>query len=188
MKRSRQELRDLLRLMWGRPYYIRGLEQATERWGGLAGFGRAYEANQAHLEDLYMKGDSAFEDGVNLGFSFNCLTGTPRTLILYNATGGPHQGDYNVYAFPPGSQDEITSDENLGVVLPGWGPTTWTLDLRLEKTFKLGNGNLGVLADFNNITNNQKETNWVYNNRDDFGRVTTRQNPLSAQIGVRYRF
>ena len=75
-----------------------------------------------------------------------------------------------------------------GVVLPGWGPTTWTLDVRLEKAFRLGGGSFGILADFTNLTNNQKVTNWVYNDREDFGDVTARQSPLSAQFGVRYRF
>lgn len=73
MKRSRQELRDLLRVMLDDPENMLGLEQATERWGGLAGFGRAYEANEAEFEDLCIE-DSAFVDGVDLGFSWGLLT------------------------------------------------------------------------------------------------------------------
>jgi hypothetical protein len=73
VKRSRQELRDLLRLMLDDPESMLGLEQATERWGGLAGFGRAYEADEALFEDLCIQ-DSAFVDGVDLGFSWGLLT------------------------------------------------------------------------------------------------------------------
>lgn len=73
MKRSRRELHDLLRLMWGDPENMLGLIQATERWGGLAGFGRAYEAGEALFEDLCPQ-DSSFVDGVDLGLSWGLLT------------------------------------------------------------------------------------------------------------------
>lgn len=72
MKRSELELPDLLRLAWGVPENMLGLEQATERWGGLAGFGRAYDAGEAEFSDLCIE-DGAFVDGVDLGFSWGVL-------------------------------------------------------------------------------------------------------------------
>ena len=65
-------MRDLLRLAWGVPENMLGLELAAERWGGLAGFGRAYEANEAEFEDLCIE-DGAFADGVHLGFAWGML-------------------------------------------------------------------------------------------------------------------
>jgi hypothetical protein len=156
------------------------------RWGELG-------LSTRHV--VRANGTYFFPHDLQLGFSFNATTGDPRTLFLYNdpATGGPDSGAYNLYAFPRGSQREITFNNPSfpGIVLPGFGPTTWALDLRVEKNFRLGQGKLGVLVDFFNVTNNQRETTWIYEARTGptgFGYLTGRQSPMSAQLGVRYRF
>lgn len=69
-----KELHDMLRSMWGVSENLLGLEQATEeRWGGLEGFGKAYEAGEADFTDLCIE-DSAFVDGIDLGFAWGLLT------------------------------------------------------------------------------------------------------------------
>jgi hypothetical protein len=64
----------LLNIMGGDTCNLLGLEQTTEeRWGGLDGFGRAYEAADADFVDLCI-GDSAFCDGIDLGFAWGLMT------------------------------------------------------------------------------------------------------------------
>ena len=65
---------ELLDIMGGDECNLLALEQTTEgRWGGLEGFGRAYEAGDADFVDLCI-GDHAFCDSVELGFAWGLLT------------------------------------------------------------------------------------------------------------------
>ena len=79
---GKKELHDMLRSMWGDPASILGLELCTEeRWGGLAGFGKAYEAGEAEFTDLCIE-DSAFVDGIDLGFAWGLLSAAANLANL----------------------------------------------------------------------------------------------------------
>jgi hypothetical protein len=63
----------------------------------------------------------------------------------YDAGGNPTAYAYGtMFLTPRGSE--------------GRTPTTWTLDVHAEYTFKLKKTSLGVFADVFNLTNNQKPT------------------------------
>jgi len=60
----------LLKLVSDETANLWPLESATEeRWGGLAGFSKAYEAGDAEFSDLL-----EFGDGADLGFAWGLLT------------------------------------------------------------------------------------------------------------------
>jgi hypothetical protein len=69
-------------------------------------------------------------------------------------------------------------------------PTFWQVDFRLEKTIDMGNvGNLGLMLDFFNITNNNMSLG-VQNqaNARNADQIMEIVNPRVVRLGVRLRF
>lgn len=64
----------VLDTMGGDTINLWALEQTTaERWGGLSGFAAAYAGGEAEFSCLCLD-DSAFADGIDLGFAWGLLT------------------------------------------------------------------------------------------------------------------
>jgi outer membrane receptor protein involved in Fe transport len=110
-------------------------------------------------------------DVVVSGF-YRYLSGLPYTRTLL--VEGLPQGPVTVFAEPRGSR---TVD------------ATSVVDLRLEKTFQLGNSNrLGVMLDVFNLTNASTVIAEGVQTGIDLGKPTAIRNPRIARLGVRFRW
>ena len=68
-------------------------------------------------------------------------------------------------------------------------PSLGGLDLRLEKTFRIGrHGTAGLYVDMFNITNVGRATAYDAMSGPDFGKVWGWTDPRTGQLGLRYSF
>jgi outer membrane receptor protein involved in Fe transport len=139
---------------------------------------------------------------LDLGFRFRLHTGRPvwvlgviRQLDQWNYD--PNDTDlieHAVIITPGGAEGQIVAQDGTK---PLYMPVLSILDLRLDKSFKLGPGNLRVMLDMFNIFNSKAVTNAMVKKISvpdtdillrDVGRVVGLVAPRTFRLGVLYQF
>ncbi len=121
--------------------------------------------------------------GVNLGWYFRYLSGSPTTrtitsnLVGLSGASALHQGNTTIYGEPRGST---------------LYPDFWQLDLRLEKTFRVSFISLGIFADCFNVFNRAFKTGmWMNASNQSVNKylvMTAINDPRIIQLGARIEF
>jgi len=113
--------------------------------------------------------------GINLTGYYEYGSGSPWTRGLYSETAGLslYQGNVAILAEPRGSQHL---------------PDLHTLSVRVEKSFRIGSGQLGILADIFNVFNASTVTAMGTLTNVNFNDVLGIVSPRYINLGIRYRF
>jgi len=120
--------------------------------------------------------------GINLSAFYQFGTGEPYTRILRSTEAGLgylYQGMVSIFAEPRGSRR--LPDQHL-------------LDMRLEKTFNIWKGQIGLQLDIYNVFNNNKATsvgnitNWDWFQDERGQKIYSIMSPRAFQLGLIYRF
>jgi outer membrane receptor protein involved in Fe transport len=110
----------------------------------------------------------------------------PRADVLFGWTYGIQSGrtyDRIIRARLPNRVNVLTEPRGSRRL-----DTRYTLDLRIEKKFNLGKGQLGILADIFNLANNAAVTGNNPTTGDAFELPNSVTEPRKIQLGVRYIF
>jgi len=126
---------------------------------------------------IKLAGAYTFPFGINVGFRYVLLSGLPYTKYLID----PYLGYYAMYETPLGGKDPKTGKVRRY-------PTRHSLDLRVEKTFKVWKGFLGVYVDIFNIFNANTPISYYTQDNPLFEKVAERMSPINAKINIRYSF
>jgi outer membrane receptor protein involved in Fe transport len=124
-----------------------------------------------------LAGSYIFPYGIHLGFQYRHLSGFPYTKLLIN----PFYNFYGMYETPLGADDPATG-------IARRYPSLNTLDLRIEKTFRVGKGNLGVYADIYNTFNADTPISYYTFDNPQYETVSSRTSPIHVRLNVRYSF
>lgn len=87
----------------------------------------------------------------------------------------------------------MPSSANLNILLEPRGSqrydTQYNLDLRLEKTFKIGRYSLGIYADVFNVLNDDAITSWItWYGLPNYQNITGIRAPRDFKLGLRFWF
>jgi len=144
---------------------------------------------QDRTHQIKIQGSYKFDFGLVLGANFELASGRPMNKFM----GWPNQevGYGTVMIVPRGSAGRM--------------PTTWTMDIHAEYSFKIWKTDLAFFADIFNITNNQSQTGYVstyYYTPDTWseytsgavqpypywGKTSSRQGSRNMRLGVKWSF
>ena len=120
--------------------------------------------------------------------AFNGSTGQRVNQVRSNVYGAKSVRNYldpGAFAMPaPGT---LTNSQGAAAIR---GPGYWGLDVALSRSFQIREGQrIEFRAEAFNITNSVRMGNPVSNfNANDFGQVTSAEDPRIMQFALKYRF